>query len=173
MKMERPYKSLKTKIMLVIKLLLIVLLLTIAYQDIKERLVYWFLFPLLGMTVGVLFYTKTLPELFLVSTLLNLIVVCLFYLVIVLHSFFILKKSFRQVIGMGDLLMFFFLIFTFSSVSFLITFISAIFFSYILHLLLKKNLKNKTVPLAGYMSVFYAFTYIAFWIGAIDSLYSI
>ncbi|WP_456442530.1 hypothetical protein [Psychroserpens sp.] len=159
--------------MFIIKLLLIVTLVFITYQDTKERLVYWFLFPLLGLIVGVLFYTQTLPELFLASVLINLIVVCLFYLVIVLHSFFILKKSFSQVIGMGDILMFFFLIFTFSSVSFIITFIGAIFFSYMIHLLLKKNSKNETVPLAGYMSIFYSITYIAFWSGAIDSLYSI
>lgn len=159
--------------MLIIKLLLIITLVFIAYQDINERLVYWFLFPLLGLVVGVLFYTETLPELFLVSILINLIIVCLFYLVIILHSFFILKKSFREVIGIGDILMFFFLIFTFSSVSFTVTFIGAIFFSYIIHLLLKNNLKNKTVPLAGYMSIFYSITYLAFWSGTVDSLYSI
>ena len=157
--------------MIFIKALLIATLIAIAYQDIKERLVYWFLFPLLGLTVGILFYTQTLPELFLVSTLINLIIVCLFYLVIVIHSFFILKKSFREVIGMGDILMFFFLIFTFSSVSFIVTFISAIVFSFIAHILLKKNIKKETVPLAGYMSVFYVFTYLAFWFGTIDSLY--
>jgi len=159
--------------MIFIKALLIATLIAIAYQDIKERLVYWFLFPLLGLTVGILFYTQTLPELFLVSTLINLIIVCLFYLVIVIHSFFILKKSFREVIGMGDILMFFFLIFTFSSVSFIVTFISAIVFSFIAHILLKKNIKKETVPLAGYMSVFYVFTYLAFWFGTIDSLYSV
>ncbi len=173
MKMEFQYKSLKTKYMIVIKVLLITILVIIAYQDIKERLVYWFLFPLLGITVGVLFYSNTLPELFLASILINLIIVCFFYLVIILHSFLVLKKSFRQVIGFGDILMFFFLIFTFSSMSFIIIFISAIFFSYIIHLLLKKNFKNKTVPLAGYMSIFYVFTYLAFWYEAIDSLYRI
>ncbi len=159
--------------MIITKLLLIITLVFIAYQDIKERLVYWFLFPLLGLIVGVLFYTQTLSELFLASVLINLIIVCFFYLVIVLHSFFVLKKSFRDVIGVGDILMFFFLIFTFSSVSFIVTFISAIIFSYITHLLLKNNFKNKTVPLAGYMSIFYSITYLAFWSGVVDSLYRI
>jgi len=159
--------------MYVTKLLLIFTLVFIAYQDIKDRLVYWFLFPLLGLIVGVLFYTETLPELFLTSVLINLIIICFFYLVIILHSFFILKKSFRDVIGIGDVLMFFFLIFTFSSVSFTVTFIGSIFFSYIIHIVLKKSLKDKTVPLAGYMSIFYSITYVAYWTGTIDSLYSI
>ena len=159
--------------MLFVKLFLIFNLVFIAYQDIKERLVYWFLFPLLGILVGILFFTQTLPELFLTSVLINLIIICIFYLVIVLHSFLVLKKSFKEVIGWGDILMFFFLIFTFSSVSFTVTFIGAIFFSFIAHILLKKKFENKTVPLAGYMSIFYSITYLAFWSGAINSLYSI
>ena len=59
--------------MLVLKAILILTFGAILYQDIKERQVYWFLFPIVALSVGLLFFYETLSELFLVSILINLV----------------------------------------------------------------------------------------------------
>jgi apolipoprotein N-acyltransferase len=49
--------------------------------------------------------------------------------------------------------------FSFSIVSFLFLFIFALLFSLLLYLVLKHRQTEKTVPLAGYMSLFFAVVY--------------
>jgi len=103
--------------LLLIKLLLIITLFFIFIQDLKERQVFWFLFPILGLCTGFLLYQNALPEL-------------------VLPVF-------------------------------------SLIFSLILHLFLSRNSTLKTVPLAGYMSLFFACVYTSNWFGLINSVYTI
>jgi hypothetical protein len=63
------------------------------------------------------------------------------------------------------------LAFTFSSVSFLIVFVFGLIFSLVMHLSLKNRSEHKNVPLAGYLSMFFAITYMANWFGVIKSVY--
>ena len=153
------------------KIVLVVLFLIVFYQDIKERQVYWFLFPLIGLCCGFLYYSETLTELFISSTLINAAFVFLLLFVVYLYSRFKLKAPLSESIGSGDILLFFGLVFTYSSVSFIILFICSLIFSLVLHLVIKKN--NTTVPLAGYMSLFFGLTYVAYWFGFINSVYSV
>ena len=155
----------------IVKIILIILFSIVIFQDIKERQVYWFLFPLIGVCCGYLYYSQTLTELFIVSILVNAAFVFLLLFVVYIYSRLKLKASIFNSIGLGDILLFFGLAFTFSSVSFIVIFICALIFSLLLHMLLKRN--ESTVPLAGYMSLFFGLTYIAYWSGIINSLYSI
>ena len=159
--------------MIVLKIILLLLLGLIFFQDYKDRQVYWFLFPLVGLFSGYLFYQSTLPELFLVSVGLNALFISFLLFIVVLYSKLILKLKFTEAFGLGDALLFVSLIFSFATVSFLIIFVFALFFSLLIHLILKKYSALKTVPLAGYLSLFFGFSYIASWLGITNSLYAI
>ncbi|GAA3647369.1 hypothetical protein [Flavivirga jejuensis] len=157
--------------MILLKVILILTLLFILYQDIKERQVYWFLFPVVALCIGALHYFKTIPELFFMSSFINILFVSCLLLIVFLYIKFKLKIKFSAAFGLGDVLLFFSLAFSFASVSFIILLSSALFFSLVLHLILNK--KHETVPLAGYMSMFFALTYLGFWSGVIQSPYKI
>lgn len=94
-------------------------------------------------------------------------------LVIYLYSKIKLKTSITETFGLGDGLLFFALVFTFSSVSFLTLFVFGLIFSLLVHLVFKNRFKFKTVPLAGYLSLFFAIVYISHWAGIIKSVYII
>ncbi|WP_298760654.1 general secretion pathway protein [uncultured Psychroserpens sp.] len=159
--------------MLIVKLILILLFAMIFFQDYKDRRVHWFLFPLVALCSGFLFYKSTLPELFLVSVALNTFFILFLLLVVTLYSKFVLKVNVTETFGLGDAFLFISLIFSFSTVSFLVVFVFALFFSLIIHLILKKYSRCKTVPLAGYLSLFFGFSYLAFWFGITNSLYAL
>ena len=157
--------------MLLIKIVLILCLGLILYQDVKERQVYWFLFPISGLCCAILFYFKTIEELFYISVLINLAFVTILLLIIYVYTKFKIKTTFNTVFGLGDVMLFLALALSFSSVSFIVLFSSALIFSLVLHLVLNK--KSATVPLAGYMSLFFGITYMAYWLGFINSVYSL
>ena len=159
-------------IIILVKILLLFSFGTILYQDIKERRVYWFLFPMVGVTTGVLYFLETLPELFLSSAIVNAMVVAVLMGVLFLYSRFKLKTAINKIIGLGDVLFLFAMIFGFASVSFMVLLPCALLFSLILHLVVSRE-KNATVPLAGYMSLFYGITFLGFWTEVIQSLYQI
>lgn len=158
---------------LLLKTALIFTLVLVATQDIRERKVYWFLFPIMGFLVGALHFQNTLEELFWISVVLNTAFVAFLLLVVYLYSKFKLKVSVKETFGLGDTLLFVALIFTFSTVSFLIIFIGSLLFSLVLHVLIKKHNKTNDVPLAGYMSLFFLFAFIANWSNLINDLYFI
>ncbi|MFI1772543.1 hypothetical protein [Thalassobellus citreus] len=139
----------------------------------KARQVYWFLFPIVGVCMGVLYFLKTLPELFLASVLMNLVFVSILLGVIFLYAKLKLKTNLKDVIGLGDALLFLFLIFGCANISFVIILTCALIFSLLLHMVVSKEQNQETVPLAGYVSLFFGIIYIGFWLGIIDSLYQI
>ncbi|WP_050807317.1 hypothetical protein [Bizionia argentinensis] len=142
-------------------------------QDIKDRQVYWFLFPIIGLCSGVLLYQNMLPALFYITIFINFIFIAILVAVVFLYSKIKLKTSISNTFGLGDGLLFLVLAFSFSSISFLILFVFGLIFSLTLHLLLKRKLKQITVPLAGYLSLFFAVTYISYWLGILKSIYII
>lgn len=158
--------------MILIKIILIITLGFIFVQDYKERQVFWFLFPLVGLCCGILFYNGTLPELFLTSVILNFAFIGILLLTVILYSRLVLKVNVSDAFGLGDALLFGGLVFSFSTVSFLVIFVFALAFSLITHLSLKRFSKIKSVPLAGYLSLFFGASYIAFWLGITNSLYA-
>ncbi len=133
----------------------------ICYQDIKERTVYWFMFPLLALLLGLTHYLITNNlTVFIYYTLFNILLISLIILLLYLYTKLITKKKFLNYsFGMGDLLFFYALSFGFPSVTFIILFSSAIIFSTLLFFSLKNSMIKKTAPLAGFMGLFLAFIF--------------
>lgn len=159
--------------MVVLKIILLFAFGAVLYQDIRERAVFWFLFPLIALCAGMLFYFGTVPELFYMATLLNVAFVVLLLLAVFLYGRLKLRTAFSSVFGLGDVLFFFAVCCSFSTVSFIVVFCSALVFSLILHLLVSKNQTPETVPLAGYMGLFFGLVYLGSWLGLVQSVYQI
>jgi hypothetical protein len=143
-----------------LKILLLSVFFLILYQDCKDRKVFWFLYPTIGILTFIL-QIKVVPFYsVLVNTGFNLIFVFILLLVSYLYAKFRLKKNLlKEVFGLGDVLFFLFITFSFSIVSFYILFIFSLFLSLLLHFILKHRQIEKTVPLAGYMSLFFGTVY--------------
>jgi len=156
--------------MIIVKLILLITFGAIFWQDKKERLVHWFLFPIIAFCSGILIHENMIQELFILTSIINLLFVTSLILVIYFYSKFKLKTSIKNTFGLGDALLFIALSFTFSSVSFLVLFVFGLIFSLIIHLTLKT--KQETVPLAGYLSLFFGLTYLSHWIGILPTLYT-
>ncbi len=135
-------------------------LLLIFYQDYKSREVYWFLFPFLGMLLSVLFFLNSHSYFVLLSMLFNSMLVSMIILILYLYTRFISKKNFLDhSFGLGDILFFYAFCLGFPSLTFIVLFTFSILFTTSLYFILKKDKKNKTVPLAGFMSLFLVFIF--------------
>lgn len=145
----------------------------IFWQDVKERQVYWFLFPLVAIFCAYLLYSNILEAVFFTTLLINLMFVLLLILVIFIYSILKLKQPIQHTFGMGDALLFFALAFSFSSISFLTYFVFGLICSLILHLVFKNKNQHKSVPLAGYLSLFFSIVYITNWLGYLPTLYTL
>jgi len=159
--------------MMFLKIVLILTFLLIFYQDLKERLVYWFLFPLIALICGTIYVYETSLELFLYSTLFNTAFVLILLSILFLYTNLKMGVDIREAIGVGDVFFFFALTCTFSLISFITLFVFSLILSLLLHLILSKSGSKKTVPLAGHMSLFFAISYVANWSGMITNLYSL
>tara|TARA_R110002050_G_scaffold137538_3_gene261157 strand:+ start:1558 stop:2037 length:480 start_codon:yes stop_codon:yes gene_type:complete len=159
--------------MVIIKIILIVALIMVFIQDRKDREVYWFLFPIIAFATGVLLYNSMLPELFYITLIINLLFIIILFTVVFLYSKFKLRTTITDTFGLGDGLMFMALAFTFSSISFMILFVFGLIFSLIIHVIFKKKSKHKTVPLAGYLSLYFIIIYISYWLGITPNIYTI
>jgi heme exporter protein D len=140
-----------------LKLILIITLLVVLYQDCKDRLVYWFLYPIIGVLVF-LIQSYYLPlELAFFNSGLNLLFVAILLGVSFMYLKF-RKLSFQNALGLGDILFFIFLSFGFATISFIVLFVFSLIFSLLLHFIFQ-NKNQLTVPLAGYMSLFFGVVY--------------
>jgi len=158
---------------LIIKMLLLVTLLIIGIQDFKERMIYWFL-PVLVLLYGsFLFYDVVLIEQFWIAVGFNFCFILFLLLSIYLYSRYKLKVSLKEALGLGDILLFLALACSMNTVSFIITLIFSLIFSLSMHLVFKKKSTFNTVPLAGYISLFYIFVFLAQWLNLMDSIYYI
>ena len=157
----------------IIKTILILVLIVIFFQDIRSRRVYAFLFPLVAITSGYLYYTNGIPSVYMASILVNIVFISALLLSVLIYSKLILRKNILEVMGLGDILMFTALAFSFSSVAFIVLFVSALVFSLLLHLILSRIKNQGTVPLAGYMGLFFCIAQLAFWLGITVNLFPI
>lgn len=155
---------------MLLSLLIIFVLASIAYQDLKERQVYLILFPLLGVLMGLKHFLNSSLEPFLYAIGINLLIIAFMMLTIYLYSRLKLNQKLFKVFGIGDLLMFICISLAFSSLSFIIIFVASLIFSLLLHMVLRSV---KTVPLAGYMSLFLGVVYIGNELKFIENLYTI
>ncbi len=139
-----------------LKFILILLLLGIVYQDLKERMVYIVLFGLTAILLVFLQLQEITTSAILASSILNISVVGLVVLILSIYSKIRLKKPLKETFGMGDGFFFIILAIGFPTTTFLVLFSFSLLFSYALFLVLKPKLKIKTVPLAGFQALFLA-----------------
>ncbi|KRD05423.1 general secretion pathway protein [Flavobacterium sp. Root901] len=140
------------------KIILIIVFAFVLYQDFKDRLVYWFLYPI----IGILAFTVQLYVLPLTIALTNFGINLLFVILILGVSTIYVKfrkLDFKNTLGIGDILFFLFIAASFSIISFLVLFVFSLVFSLVIHLVLNTKKEASTVPLAGYMSFFFGVVY--------------
>lgn len=157
----------------ILKIVLVSLLGLILFQDVKERKVYWLLFPLTAICFGLLHLHQVLHEVFLLTVIYNLVFVLLISLFTFGYIKLKLRKNLTDSFGLGDFLFFLATAFSFATFSFISIFVLSLIFSLSLHLILKKITHDSTVPLAGYMSLFFILTYIGYWTELLSSMYLI
>ena len=157
--------------LIIVKCILILSFLLVFFQDVKERLVYWFLFPIIAICSGILMYHNIIQQTLLITLSINIGFVLFLLVVVGLYSKIRLKTSIKETFGLGDGFLFLALTFTFSNVTFIVLFVFGMIFSLLLHLALKQKSKIDTVPLAGYLSLFFAIAYGAYWTGFLESVY--
>ncbi len=166
---------------ILIKTILLISLLLILFQDIKQRQVWVILLPIFAIMGSVLFYYSAITVFFLYSILINLALVGFLIVINYLFAKFILKKSlFKEALGLGDVLFFIGFALSFPTFSFINFFVFSLLFSLVLQMVLKlfskgRNQINKdainTIPLAGYMAIFLIAVYNCHWLGFYPSIY--
>jgi hypothetical protein len=97
-------------------------------------------------------------EVIIAETLINLtLIVSILFIAKLFSKFFLNKKLTNESIGIGDISLFIALCFAFPVVSFSIFFVCSLFFSLFIHLVFNRN--KDTIPLAGFMSLFFILIY--------------
>ena len=126
-----------------------------AFQDLKDRMVMWIIFPLIGILLFTLHLINSQLDISLLYALTNILIVSGVLLLLYLYTKHILKQQFLNVsFGLGDVLFLYALALGFPTITFIIVLVGSIFFSLIAFLLLKRHQEMSTVPLAGLMGVF-------------------
>lgn len=146
----------------ILKLFIISIFALVLYQDTKDRMVYWFLYPLIGL-LGLLIQSFYIPwNAILIYVFINLILILVLILISYLYLTVILKRKYiNESIGLGDLLLFISLSLVFPTITFWVLFVISLLFSLVLYFFIKNIKKEiKTIPLAGYMSLFFGIIYL-------------
>ena len=183
-----------------LKVIALASLLAIFYQDQKERRVYLWLFIVVCITFGVLHLTKVGWYQFVISLLFNVGITVILLGVLAGYSKFRMPSvTFLQVFGLGDILFIVALSLGFSTLSFITLLVFGLLFSLVLHQVwlgmfsrlpavkvgkrtktqVKQDLTptngsielDKTVPLAGYLALFFAGVLVVHWLGFYSNLY--
>ena len=146
---------------LLLKLSLISIFILIFFQDYKDRLVYWFFYPLAGINSFIIYSLQIHYISALLNSAMNMTIVIVMLLASYFYSTVVMKKKFVDgSMGMGDIFLLMAISFTFSTISFIVILVFSLIFSLTLHVFLKHNSIHNTVPLAGYISLFFAAVYI-------------
>lgn len=142
----------------------------ISYQDIKSRLISWWLLPVLLLSMWLIdidYSWKSRLE----YTLINFAFLVSQYVLLSVY-FSIKHKKWQniadQFLGWGDILFFLMLIVGFSPLHFIMLFVLGLLFSIIAYVPLKSIglLKQATVPLAGLFSMYLIFVELLAYINA-------
>lgn len=174
-------------LLLLVKIILVISLLIIFYQDQKDRMVHWWLFLISAIGLSFIQIQKVgwlqfgIHSVFNIGLVLILLLVLLGYVRIRMQTF-----SLQNVLGLGDIFFLFALGLGFATLSFITMLVFGLILSLLLHLVLKKKgdstLSRKhtqkeiqhqgdTVPLAGYLSLFFTMVLVIHWLGFYDNLY--
>lgn len=159
---------------LALKIILVLTCALIAFQDFKERMVSWILFPVVGICLAFLYSTQVSFTQFYPFVVMNIILVTTIVLILFLYTKYIAKMEFLNVsFGLGDLLFFYALALGFPTVTFLVLFVLSILFSLVTFLVFKGKNGVETIPLAGLMGLFLTGVIIASFFSNVPSLYII
>ena len=166
----------------VLKIIVMASLLAILCQDIKDRSVYWWLFLITATGFATLHIFSVGALQFAIHSVVNVAVILLILLILWGYARLIMRvDGLQDVFGLGDILFLFALAVGFSTVSFITFFVFGLIFSLSVHMLLgftlsrKRNLNKKetTVPLAGYLALFFSGVLVVHWVGLYDNLYTL
>ena len=145
----------------------------ITIQDYKERSVYWFLYPIVGLLVLGIQMIQNPIYTVIFNSLSNLIFISILLFFAALYSKIRLKKQLiNESIGLGDVFFFIAISFAFAPISFLIIFVFSLLFSLAVHLYLNPKKNAVTVPLAGHMALFFGMVYAVLFFTKDYSLYA-
>lgn len=140
--------------LLIINISICLILLAILWQDLKDRAVHWILFMGMAICSFCLFTMSALPFSVLWANLLFILILMAglsLYLFVKEGRFF---NFFKTHMGIGDFIFFIAISPLFEPEKFILFFISGLLISAVLHLLMASNMKDKTIPLAGYLSAY-------------------
>lgn len=160
--------------LLIVKIILLIVLVLISYQDFKDKQVWAFLFPVYALCGTLLFFEASQSNIYLLNIVINLSFISIILLVSFTVAKFVFKKKFlNSSIGLGDILFFVAFAISFPSISFLNFFTFSILFALLLVGVrgLLSSSKFRSVPLAGCMSLFLIGVYLSHWMGWYDSIY--
>lgn len=143
------------------------------YQDVKAREISIVLYVLLLGILGFLHIQNVNSIQFITAIIINIVIVLFVVLILSIYSKRILKIPFKNTFGWGDFFFFIILAIAFPSITFLVLFSFSLIFSLILFLFVKKELKIKTVPLAGFQALFTCLILTANWFYNFTNLYVI
>lgn len=144
----------------------------VVYQDVRERMVHWVLFPILAMAMGYLYSERIGTHQYALMVFANLLLVTSILSILYLYTKYLRGKEFLNVsFGLGDLLFFLAFALGFPTITFLILFTSSILFSLSIFLAMKKINGEKNAPLAGLMSFFLIMIYMISFLPSSPSLY--
>jgi len=142
-----------------LQLLTILGCMTIAYQDIKDRMVNWVLFPIVGFLLGFLYLQQTSMTIFALNVGANIGIVCTVIFLLWVYTKFIRKQDFLNAsFGLGDILVLCAFALGFPTVTFIVLLASSLCFSVLAFIVLNYFTNTRTVPLAGFICLF--LTYI-------------
>ena len=144
---------------IVLKLFLVILFIFVFKQDYKDRLVNWILYLLVGITSLTLHLSFVSWQLVFANSICNLSCISVLIAIIYLYSKLIKRQPLiNHSIGIGDIFLFYALCFLFPIITFILLFVFSLLFSLLLHFYLKeKYSQHNSVPLAGYIALFYSF----------------
>lgn len=138
----------------------ITLMLITAYQDFKEREISWLLIPgVLGLGITKAILDKVNPIELIASILFLSGLLLLVYLVFVIkHRTFKLNFT-DELLGLGDILFFYAIIPFFGFNDYVLIFTGGLIFSLVSHSIYSLMHKSKSIPLAGWISIFLIFVF--------------
>ena len=137
-----------------VKIILWISLLSVFVQDLRERKVSVLLLASVFLCLTFLHLIQGTPALVLRSTLVNFGLILLIAMALYVYCKWVLKKTMKESMGLGDLFFVAALAVGFPTHGFVVLLSGSLLFSWILFMLTKKTDPDPSVPLAGMQSLF-------------------
>ena len=152
--------------MVILKVLIIINFLVIFFQDVRERMVLWLLYPIAAVLAFLIQWKSNGIYITLVNTGFCFLLAAALLFISRMYCRMAWKRPFvNEAIGIGDILLFVALSLAFAPMAFMVLLVWSLFLAMLLHFFFGKYSIHRSVPLAGYMALFFAMVYgISFFI---------